>query len=144
MSKTDADSLNELEEQRKYNSKKSKRYKKLYYSFGIASIVLSASTTVIPTIKNIPPVIPVAVAAISAIFLGISQFVGFQKHWVNCRGMAELLKIEKRNFLYGLEEYNEKERGEREKILVERLNQILSKENDIWKKLILENEEDEK
>lgn len=135
--------IDELEKQRKYNSNKSTKYKKLYYWFGISSIILSSSTTVILIVSDISPLVPGIVSAISAILGAVSQFVGFQKHWINCRFMTEILKSEKRKYLYEIGDYDGKQLEEKEKLLAINLDKIVSKENNIWKDIVLQTEEKE-
>lgn len=134
--------IDELEKQRRYNSNKSRRYKKLYYWFGIVAIILSSTTTVILIVSDISPLIPGIVSAISAILGAISHFMAFQKHWINCRFMTETLKSEKRKYIYEIGDYEGKQLEQKEKILAENLDKILSEGNDVWKNLMLQTEEE--
>lgn len=134
--------IDELEKQRQYNSNKSRKYKKMYYWFGVLTIILSSATTVILIISDIPPLIPGIISAICTILGTVSQFVGFQKHWVNCRFMTENLKSEKRKYLYEIGEYEGKQLEQKEKILAENLDKIVSQGNDIWKDIVLQTEEE--
>lgn len=134
--------IDELEKQRQYNSSKSRIYKNLYYCFGIWAIILSSATTVILILSGISPLIPGIVSAVSAILGATSQFVGFQKHWINCRFMTEILKSEKRKYLYEIGEYDGKQLEQKEKILAVNLDKIISKGNDMWKDIVLQTEED--
>lgn len=140
----DVKPIDELEKQRKYNSDKSKKYKRLYYLFGILAIVFSMSTTVILIVSDIYPLIPGIVSAISAILVSVSQFVGLQKHWVNCRFMTEALKSEKRKYLFEIAEYDGKEKEQKDKLLATNLDRIITKGNDAWKDIVMQTEEDDK
>ena len=56
--------------------------------------------------------------------------------------MTETLKSEKRKYIYEIGDYEGKQLEQKEKILAENLDKILSEGNDVWKNLMLQTEEE--
>jgi len=122
-----------LEDQIDWYDRKSRQSQKWFKRLQIASILASATipflagyiteTTVI--LKVSVGVLGLAVVAITAI-LGIYKF---QENWLEFRTTCESLKHEKYLFLTNSEPYDT---GTQFKLLVERVESLISKENTAW------------
>jgi|GEM_PF-3756468 len=132
--------LKQLDSQKIYNSKKSSRYKKLYYGFEITVIFMTCFTTFLLTIKDIPVFLP-GLASFTAVLLkGISSFVGFQKHWLTCRIIAENLKSEKRKYISSTFGYRNIDQDSKDILLATNLEMIIQNGNDMWLSLLSKSE----
>lgn len=128
----------------KYNSKRSKRYKKLYYWFEIPSIILGAMIPVIVMIKDIPSIIPAIISGIVGCLKTISFFGCFKNYWISSRNIAEQLKSELRQYDAKINEYDVEDEKLRNKALAKKLEAIIRDGNKDWITLIEKNEEDKK
>lgn len=127
--------------QKEYNSKRSAKFKNLFYWFEISSMVLAASVPVILISDKINSIIPSSISAVAALLHSISHFAGFQKKWVNCRNLAEQLKSEVRKYESSINEYDNKSSDEKNKTLAQRLETIVASGNDFWIQVVNEKEE---
>ena len=128
--------MNLLEEQLKYNSKKAKTNKNLYFLFEILAIFMGCITTFLLMLNNIPNILP-AISSMMAILLkSISSFVGFQKHWISCRILTENLKSEKSKYYFDIFEYKNLQEGQKDKLLAENTVEIINNGHRIWSSLI--------
>ena len=127
-----------------YNSKRSKHYKKLYYWFEIPSIILGALVPVIVMINNISPIIPAIISGIVGCLKTISFFGCFKNYWISSRNLTEQLKSELRQYDAEINEYDGKDEILRNKVLAEKLEEIIRDGNKEWVTLIEKNEEDKK
>ena len=118
-----------------YNSKKSRVYKKLYYSFEIFVISATAIATILLTISNLPAYIPAILTGLSALAKSISYFVGFQKQWINCRTITETLKSEKIFYSMNIEKYKGLSEQDAKEIFVITIENIVKEGNKVWLKL---------
>ncbi|MDD7459551.1 DUF4231 domain-containing protein [Treponema sp.] len=128
--------------QKEYNSKTSKKFKKLYYSFEIISMILGTAVPIVLLIDNISPIIPAIISGCSVLLHSISSFAGFQKKWINCRNLTEQLKSELRKYDCGIKEYESTD--QKDMILAERLETIVASGNDFWIQVVSEKKEDDK
>lgn len=128
--------------QKSYNSKSSAKFKFLFYLFEILSMILASSVPIILISNNICPYIPAIISTISVLLHSISNFAGFQKKWINCRNLTEQLKSELRKYDSGINEYENKQLHEKDKILAMRLETIVASGNDFWIKIINEKKEE--
>lgn len=128
----------------KYNSKRSKRYKNLYYSFEILSIILGAIVTVIVLINNISPIFPAVISGVAGSLKSISFFGCFKNNWISSRNITEQLKSELRQFDAQINEYDLQDDILRNKVLAKKLEIIIRDGNKDWITLIEKNEEDKK
>lgn len=138
------DAISQLDFQKNYNSKKSKRYKTLYYTFEVLIIFFTCLTTFLLTIENISPAIPAIASAMAIMLKSISSFVGFQKQWITCRVTTEKLKSEKRKYLAGIYEYENINQVEKEKVLAKNMEQIVDSMNEVWVQITNNEKEDKK
>ena len=136
--------LSLLDEQRAYNSKKSKKHKNLHYIFEITIIAMSCSTAFLLMLNNIPYFIPAISSMLVVVLKSISSIIGFQKHWIICRTITENLKNEKYKFDFGIFEYDHLIEEEKNKLFAQNINKIINNGNDIWLSLMKENEENKK
>ena len=128
--------------QKNYNSKSSAKFKFLFYLFEILSMILASSVPIILISNNICPYIPAIISTISVLLHSISNFAGFQKKWINCRNLTEQLKSELRKYDSEINEYENKQLHEKDKILAMRLETIVVSGNDFWIKIINEKKEE--
>ena len=128
--------MNLLEEQLKYNSKKAKKYKNLYFLFEILAITMGCITTFLLMLNNMPNIFP-AISSVMVILLkSISSFIGFQKHWITCRTLTENLKYEKRKYYFDIFEYKNVQEDQKNKLLAENTVEIINNGNSIWLSLL--------
>ena len=128
--------------QKNYNSKSSAKFKFLFYLFEILSMILASSVPIILISNNICPYIPAIISTISVLLHSISNFAGFQKKWINCRNLTEQLKSELRKYDSEINEYENKQLHEKDKILAMRLETIVASGNDFWIQIINEKKEE--
>ena len=128
--------------QKNYNSKSSAKFKFLFYLFEILSMILASSVPIILISNNISPYIPAIISTISVLLHSISNFAGFQKKWINCRNLTEQLKSELRKYDSEINEYENKQLHEKDKILAMRLETIVVSGNDFWIQIINEKKEE--
>lgn len=128
--------------QKNYNSKSSAKFKLLFYLFEILSMILASSVPIILISNNISPYIPAIISTISVLLHSISNFAGFQKKWINCRNLTEQLKSELRKYDSEINEYENKQLHEKDKILAMRLETIVASGNDFWIQIINEKKEE--
>jgi len=119
-----------VENQQKWHSKKASHHKSRFY---IAEIVTIAAGALIPVI-NVFDVFPENWLRISSTILasiivaaaGIGKLYKFQENWLNYRAVSEALKREEEFYQYEIGEYNIRSDRQRNKKLVERVENILS------------------
>jgi hypothetical protein len=119
-----------LESQRKWHSDKATWNKNRFY---VAEIITLAAGALIPII-NVFDVVPGAwtrvlsalLAAVIVTANGISKLYKFQENWLSFRSLAEVLKREKEFYLYHIGAYAVAGDDVRDRILVERVEDILA------------------
>ena len=110
------------------------RHKKCHDSFQWMVIVLSISLPVV--IMRVPPewaLIPVVVSTLLAVATSAARAFKFQENWLNYRTIAEALRKEQYYYDAGTNGYSEAE--SREKLFVERVESLISRENILWLKI---------
>ena len=109
-------------------SSKNKRY---YQWFQWAAIIISAS---LPAQVVLVPEkfkwITVIVSIVLAIATTALKTFKFEENWINYRTIAETLKKEKHYYDAGAIEYDTAE--DRERLFVERVEALISRENTLW------------
>ena len=123
-----------LEDQIKWHGKKSRDNKKKFYALQTAIIVASTLIAIINAL-SISDIISHYIAIISSVLGGlvvtltaIIQLHKYQENWIMYRTTSELLKKEKYFFLNGVGSYSGLDQEEKQKILVERVETIVSSE----------------
>ena len=128
------------EPQVRWYDKKSIMHKRLTYLFQIPIITLAAITPIFAALefKELTIISSACVAA----GLGVLKFCKFEDIWHNYRTTCETLKKEMIHYKMQTDVYNTED--EPEKLFVERVESIISKENIKWVSTIIENREKNK
>lgn len=122
---------NRLEEQIKWHSKKARDNK---FRFRLNQIITVIASALIPIINvaNIGDfqtrIISSIIAGIIAVATGITQLEKYQENWILYRTSSELLKKEKYFFENNVGEYSNFDDIQKNKLLVERVESIVSAE----------------
>jgi hypothetical protein len=123
-----------LEEQIVWHGKKSRENKKRFLYLQTAIIITSATIAIINTL-GIIDIISDYIAVLSSVFGGtiviitaIMQLHKFQENWITYRTTAELLKKEKYYYLNDVGDYSGLHSQEKKRLLVERVENIVSAE----------------
>lgn len=123
-----------LEDQIKWHGKKSRDNKKMFYILQTAIIVASTSIAIINAL-SISDIISHYIAILSSVLGGIVvtltaiiQLHKYQENWIMYRTTAELLKKEKYFFLNEVGSYSGLGLEQKRKMLVERVETIVSAE----------------
>jgi hypothetical protein len=119
-----------LEDQRKWHSNKATWNKNRFY---VVEIITLAAGALIP-IVNVLDVLPEGWVRITSALLasaivvanGISKLYKFQENWLSFRALAEVLKREKEFYANEIGEYAVRGDRERNRILVERVENLLA------------------
>ena len=129
-----------FEPQVKWYDKKSILNKRLTYFFQIPIITMAAITPVFAALeyKELTIIFSAGVAA----GFGILKFCKFEDLWHNYRTTCETLRKEMVHYKMQTDVYNTVD--EPEKLFVERVEPIISKENIKWVSTIIENREKNK
>jgi Protein of unknown function (DUF4231) len=120
-----------LEEQIKWHSQKAHHNKQ---KFRLYQIIILIASAIIPTVNvvnftDLPTRISSSImAGIIAVATGITQLEKYQENWILYRTSTELLKKEKYFFENNAGEYSNLSDVEKNKLLVERVESIVSAE----------------
>jgi len=128
------------EPQVRWYDKKSILNKKLTYLFQIPIITMAAITPVFAALEY--KALTIVFSACVAAGFGILKFCKFENLWHNYRTTCETLKKEMVHYKLQTDVYNKKD--EPEKLFVERVESIISKENITWVSTIIEDREKNK
>lgn len=118
-----------------YN-KKAVQYKSYYTLFQVTLIILAAISPVLVGIQqnysdnSYLKVITIVSTAIVAIITASIKTFKLQENWINYRTTCETLK--KEIFLYRVGSNDYSSSGSPEKIFVERVESLISRENTLW------------
>lgn len=120
-----------FENQIQWYDDRSRRNKLHYHIAQWGAIIVSASLpvliVVVPENLKIISIVPSVVLAITTTALKTFKF---QENWLSYRTIAESLKKEKHYYNFGANGYDADE--DRERLFVERVEALISKENTIW------------
>jgi len=116
----------------KWFDNKSVFYKRWTHIFQILIIVLSSVTPVFAALEY--KILTIITAAIVAVATGILKYTKFEELWRNYRVICEILKREKYNHDFNIGVY--KNESNPDKLFIERVESILSKQNEEWVSLI--------
>lgn len=135
-----------LEDQIKYYSKASKRYKRLYMFFKVTEITFAASIPVVLAISelvgssgNAPLILRGIAAALGAgvaILSGVQSVGKYQENWMAYRTTCETLRHEEFFYETSCGPYNHP--ANRVCLLVQRVEQLISTENTNWQRYMEE------
>ena len=119
-----------LEEQIKWHSRKARENKKRFRMYEIIVIFAGAIIPIVNIIEVEPVtrIISSILGGLVAIVTGITQLEKYQENWIMYRTTSELLKKEKYYYENQVGEYSESDELKRKKILVERIESIVSSE----------------
>ena len=120
-----------LNEQQQWHSNKSRWNKNKYYLTEIITLVAGGLIPVVNVLLIIPDnsarIISAALGAIVVVGVGINKLYKFQENWINLRNVSETLKREKELHKFKAGEYETEDGNERNRILLERVENILSR-----------------
>ena len=128
-----------LEGQIQWYSNKSSRYKNLFYIIRATEIIIAGLIPALFHWSLIKGVIPL-LSTIVAILAGLIALFKFQENWVSYRTTSESLKHEKYLYLTKVSPYDRENSFE---TLVKNVENIISKENTLWKQKISPNKQKE-
>jgi hypothetical protein len=115
----------------KYYEDRAKSNKIYYHVFQWIVIVLSASVPVLASLlETESKIITVIVSIVLAIGTTALKTFKFQENWLNFRAVAEMLKKELFYYNANIEGYEENENKNR--IFVERVESLISREHSLW------------
>jgi uncharacterized protein DUF4231 len=119
-----------LEEEITWYSKKARDNK---LRFRLCQVIILIAGTIIPVINlvgigDVTRITSSIIGATIAIATGITQLEKYQENWILYRTTTELLKKEKYFFENSAGEYSKLEEEEKNKLLVERVEGIVSSE----------------
>lgn len=119
-----------LEKQIEWQSKKARDNKKRFRMYEIIVIFAGAIIPIVNVIGLEPTtrVISSILGGLIAIVTGVTQLEKYQENWIMYRTTSELLKKEKYYYENQVGEYSESDELKRKKILVERIESIVSSE----------------
>lgn len=135
------DILRALNEQRLYNSRKSKKYKLLYYISEVIMLFFTILTPVLLTINNLNSLFPGISSGIVLLTKGVSSLFKFQQIWLSSRFLTEELKSEERQYNSGINDYKDLSSVEKEAVLAKKLENIIKIGNKLWFDIISSKEE---
>ena len=120
-----------LEDQIKWHSKKARHNKKRFRMYEIITIFASAIIPIVNVLNFADlqtRVVSSVLGVIVAIVAGLTQLEKYQENWITYRTTSELLKKEKFYYENQVGEYSEPDELKRKKLLVERVESIVSSE----------------
>ena len=130
---------NRLENQIHWYSKKSFFCKKLFYAIRTIEIIIAGLIPALFHWSFIKGLIPF-LSSIVAILAALIALFKFQENWISYRTASESLKHEKHLYLTKVSPYDKENSFD---ILVKNTENIISKENTIWKQKISANTQKE-
>lgn len=143
----DQDKFNKYLEER-YHSQidwydnNSLKNKKIYEKLQFGLIIFSASTPVFIAIQMYPSThswlkwIPIFTSVIVAILASVIKTFKFQENWLNYRTICETLKKELYFFEANIGDYKDVET--KEALFVEKVENLISRENTLWINILKE------
>jgi hypothetical protein len=120
-----------LEEQIKWHSKKARQNKSRFRLYQIIVIFAGAIIPIVNVIDFVDlqtRIISSVLGGVIAVVTALSQLEKYQENWILYRTTAELLKKEKYFYENGVGEYSNLDEPQRKKLLVERVESIVSSE----------------
>jgi len=119
-----------LEEQIRWHSKKARQNK---LKFRLYQLIILIAGAIIPIINvagigDETRIISSIIGGIIVVVIGLTQLEKYQENWILYRTSAELLKKEKYFFENGVGEYSTLNDVDKNKLLVERVESIVSAE----------------
>jgi len=117
-----------LEDQLAWYDRKSVMAQRWYKALRVLQLVLSVSIPVVVGF-GAPGTVAAVLGALIAVVEGIQQLFQFHEHWIGYRSTAEALKQNKYLYLSRARPYSG---HERDRILAERVEALISRENTQW------------
>jgi len=120
-----------LESEIRWHSEKARSNKNMFQLFQVAILVASAFIPIVNVSGLGDPQTRLAssvLAGVAAIAAGITQLGKYQENWILYRTTSEVLKKEKYLFLNSAGEYSDLTAEEKNKLLVERVESVISTE----------------
>ena len=119
-----------VEAQRKWHSTEAGVNKRWYYTLEIVILTAGALIPVVNVLDVLPGpwlrVLSSVLATIIVIAAGANKLYGFQENWLHFRLVSEALKRETEFYLHKTGDYEVNGEQQRNRILVERVEEILS------------------
>jgi len=119
--------------------RKSIQNKQITYILQISTIIMAAIVPVFAVMENKLVTIILSISVSAGV--SILKFGKFEEHWHNYRTTCETLKKEKVYYDMRLDDYEKA--SEPEKLFIERVEDIISKEHTKWSHTVKRNKSDE-
>lgn len=123
---------NRFRQEVKWYDKKAIKNKNCAQIFNVITIFCGALTPIFAALDY--QIITIILASIVTISFGLLKFYKFEEHWHNYRTICETLKKEENYFTYRTQGYSTTQ--EPEKLFVERIESLISRENTTWSSII--------
>lgn len=123
--------IKRLEDQIKWHTQKARNNKKKFRLYQIITIIASAMIPIINITSHgldIQKFLSSVIGGLIAIITSITQLEKYQENWILYRNTSELLKKEKYFFENDVEDYKGLEKNNKNRLLVERTENIVSSE----------------
>lgn len=107
---------------------KGMRYRWGYVAMACTSVVAAATVPVLINLKEVPSIVPTLLSLLVTILVGLEGILHFREHWKNYDLMKSFLRQEACMFQAGAGAYRGKTTPEAFVLLVERVEEEISKE----------------
>lgn len=121
------------EEQKDFNSKKSKKFKLLYFFCSFTTIICSTVTIPVVAVQNIPNWISILSASLTVLTQSVNNLCHFHEKWIYHRTVTEELKSEYRKYSSRIFEYKKLTQVDADIHFAENLESIISERNNQWR-----------
>ena len=119
-----------LEQQIAWYDTKSRQAQNYYKGIKSFEFVLGAAIPI--GALTLPELAVATIGAVAVVLAGIQQMNQWQHNWITYRSTCESLRHEKYSFLGGIGAYEEQSEEEARKLLVERVEGLISTEHSKW------------
>jgi len=107
---------------------KGSRYRWGYLTMACTSAIAAATVPVLINLKEIPSIYPTLLSLLVTVLVGLEGILHFREHWKNYDLMKSFLRQEACLFQAGAGAYRNKAAADAFKLLVERVEEEISKE----------------
>ena len=118
-----------LEHQLGWFEGKSKSAQSRYKWGKVVQLVLAAAVPVTVLLPDVAPVVPAVISAVVVVLEGVQQLYQWQANWLRYRATVEALRREQALFTAAAGPYRG---GNADRLLAERVEDILQRENREW------------
>jgi hypothetical protein len=119
-----------LEPQRKWHDEKAKWNKRSFYTVEVATLLAGASIPIVNVWIVKDPywagLLSAGLGGVVVVATSVGKLFKFHENWLQYRALAEALEREKELYSVGAGEYAEADKAERNRLLAERVENILA------------------